>query len=292
ATPISDLTDLCPGDYTLVAIDDAECTFTDTLSLSEPPALIVTDSVNQSLCAGDDMGAIFLTVSGGSPDYSFDWDDPDLEDIEDQSDLDPGDYSVTVSDFNGCEVELELTVDEPDSLSTILISPVLLGPDFNISIYLGSDGIIDATVEGGTEPYTFNWTGDDGFSADTEDISELIAQNYCLEVTDANGCIDGECILLTEPDDLELPNGMSPNGDGRNDGLIIQGIEAFPDNTVKVFNRWGDEVFMANGYSNSNLWRGESDSGGIVPDGTYFVILVVKDGEGERELNAYLEVRR
>ncbi|NNC82069.1 MAG: T9SS type B sorting domain-containing protein, partial [Flavobacteriales bacterium] len=292
AEPISDLDDLCAGTYTLIAIDSAECTFTDTLTLSEPLPLMVEDSVTQSLCAGDNAGAVDLTVSGGSPDYTFDWDDENLDDVEDQEQLDPGDYSVTVTDFNGCEFILDFTLTEPDSLSVDLISPILLPPDYNISSYLGSDGVIDAIVEGGTAPFTFVWTGDDGFTSDQEDLSGLTAQSYCLEVTDANGCVTGECIELTEPDDLELPNGMSPNGDGLNDGLIIQGIEAFPDNTVKVFNRWGDEVFVANGYSNGNRWNGESDSGGIVPDGTYFVILVVKDGEGERELNAYLEIRR
>lgn len=292
--PISSdaLVDLCPGQYTMVAIDEAECPWTESLTITEPESLNVVDSVTISLCAGDDNGAVFLTVNGGSPDYSFDWNDPTLNSVEDQTNLVPGDYSVLVSDFNGCEEELFFTITEPDSLDITLYTIVMLAPDFNISSYLGNDGVIDAEASGGTMPYTYLWSGDDGYTSDQEDLNGLTAQNYCVVVTDENGCTDGECIELTEPSDLELPNGMSPNGDGINDGLFIQGIEAFPNNTVKVFNRWGDVVFEQNGYSNSNLWKGESDSGGKVPDGTYFTILVVKDAGGDRELNAYLEIRR
>lgn len=287
------LTNLCPGIYEVVAIDEAECTETVVLTITEPEPLLVTDLVSLSLCAEDDSASITLNVTGGSPTYSYAWNDPSFADTSVVMNLEPGDYMVTVTDFNGCEEDLSFSITEPDSLQTQLLSPVLLLPNFNISEYLGSDGSIETNVTGGTEPYSYLWTATDYTSFDEDPIG-LRALNYCLVVTDANGCIDGECIELLEPSDLQLPNGMSPNGDGLNDGLFIQGIEAFSNNTVKVFNRWGDVVFEESGYRNDNLWKGESDSGGIVPDGTYFTILVVKDPSGgsDIELNAYLEIRR
>jgi len=206
--------------------------------------------------------------------------------------LAPGDYTVFVTDVNGCENQADFTITQPDTLQVILTSPIILLPDFNISEYQGEDGSIDGQVSGGTQPYLYSWAPDLEGPEDTIfTITGLTAETYCLEVTDANGCVSGQCIELVEPQTLTLPNGASPNGDGLNDGLIIQGLEAFPDNAVKVFNRWGDVVFEQTDYANSDPWRGEGTNGDV-PDGTYFVILTVSEDGGDRQLSGYLELRR
>jgi gliding motility-associated-like protein len=284
----ANLEDMCAGDYVITASDEAECTYTGFITFNEPDSLIVTADVQETLCPGDESGSVTIIASGGIPDYNFDW-PGDIPDEASQTELPAGDYTVFVSDFNGCEETIDITIFDPDSMELELFSPILLNPDYNISSFMGSNGSIDATVTGGTEPYTFNWSGA-GLSFTVEDPQGLPADTFCVVVTDANGCIVGDCIPLSEPLDLELPNGISPNGDGLNDGLEIHGIEAYPDNIVKIFNRWGDEVYERKGYQNSDQWRGESTAGGIVPDGTYFVILTVNDGE--RQLDAYLELRR
>ena len=68
---------------------------------------------------------------------------------------------------------------------------------------------------------------------------------------------------------LTVFKGISPNGDGRNDTWSIPGIEQFPNNTVQVFNRWGNLVFEQKGYSNADPWEGQWN-GKDLPDGTYF----------------------
>ena len=74
-------------------------------------------------------------------------------------------------------------------------------------------------------------------------------------------------------------NVITPNGDGMNDGWIIDGIEKFPDNSVKLFNRWGDEINSFEHYDNHSIvWKGENSKGEKLPDGTYFYILTIKDG--------------
>jgi gliding motility-associated-like protein len=82
------------------------------------------------------------------------------------------------------------------------------------------------------------------------------------------------------PDDLIVYNGLTPNGDGRNDFFFIDGINKYPDNTVQIFNRSGVEVFKANGYNETTtVFRGFSDGELTVnrsdqlPTGTYFYIL-------------------
>lgn len=89
-------------------------------------------------------------------------------------------------------------------------------------------------------------------------------------------------------DELVIYNGMSPNGDGVNDEFVILGIERYPENTVRVFNRWGNQVFMRQGYSNSDAWRGDW-KGSDLPDGTYFY--QIDTGEGD-EITGYLQIHR
>jgi gliding motility-associated-like protein len=73
----------------------------------------------------------------------------------------------------------------------------------------------------------------------------------------------------------QLPNAITPNGDGTNDELIFDilenAIDFWPDNELIIFNRWGDIVYSAKPYANN--WRGLTDSGQQLPDGTYYYIL-------------------
>ena len=92
-------------------------------------------------------------------------------------------------------------------------------------------------------------------------------------------------------DELVIVTGFSPNGDGVNDFFRIIGIEAYPDNTLMIFNRWGNEVFDVGAYDNSadKAFTGRWD-GKDLPDGTYFYVLDLKDGEGIR--SGYVQIQR
>ena len=72
-------------------------------------------------------------------------------------------------------------------------------------------------------------------------------------------------------------DGFSPNGDGINDGLLIRGIENFPGAQVYIFNRWGNQVYLQEDYSNDNPWDGTWE-GKELPSGTYFYIITAADG--------------
>lgn len=89
--------------------------------------------------------------------------------------------------------------------------------------------------------------------------------------------------------------GFSPDGDGINDLWLIQGIEAFPDNEVKIFNRWGNLVFNTRNYNNNNIaWRGESDGRGSAaerntPETTFFYIITIN---GLHPLTGYVIMKQ
>lgn len=80
-----------------------------------------------------------------------------------------------------------------------------------------------------------------------------------------------------------VPNAITPNGDGMNDMLLVDELifdaVDFPQSEMVIFNRWGDVVFRASPYNND--WRGQSNSGDDLPEGTYYYVLRLDISEGE-----------
>ena len=121
----------------------------------------------------------------------------------DRTGLPAGDYKVYVYDLNRCIDSVTLTISQPDSLALI----------FNVSDIScngGSDGSIDMTVNGGTGPYTYNWSN----SAASEDISSLNTGTYVVTVTDANNCSVVDSTSVYEPPVLTASAAITSNYNG------------------------------------------------------------------------------
>lgn len=91
--------------------------------------------------------------------------------------------------------------------------------------------------------------------------------------------------------DFFIPEGFSPNSDGINDVFFIRGIENYPNNSIQIFNRWGNKIFEAEGYKNN--WDGKSKLGITVggedlPVGTYFYVFDFGDGSNFQKGTIYL----
>ena len=110
-------------------------------------------------------------------------------------------------------------------------------------------------------------------------------RTYDLEVsaTDVDGLTGWGRVRITmarkpDRDDIHPQKGFSPDGNGNNDFWLIEGIEAFPDNTIQVYNRWGIPVFETQGYDNDRLaWRGEGKGTSANAESTYFFIIKAAD---------------
>ncbi|MBN2778524.1 MAG: gliding motility-associated C-terminal domain-containing protein, partial [Bacteroidales bacterium] len=143
----------------------------------------------------------------------------------------------------------------------------------------GNDGVIELITTGGTAPYTYEW-GENSYS-ETGNITGLTGGEYSITVIDSNGCfveIDEIIIEDGKNDCIFIPNAFTPNEDGINDEWVITNIEAFSDYMVKVFNRWGQEVYV--GYAGSQPWDGFYN-GKPLPAGSYIYIVEIKDIEKE-----------
>jgi gliding motility-associated-like protein len=85
----------------------------------------------------------------------------------------------------------------------------------------------------------------------------------------------------TEPCQITIYNGFTPDGDGINDTWIIGNIENYANNMVSIFNRWGNKVWSSTNYNNStNFWDGKNLNGAILTSGTYFYIIELENGKG------------
>ena len=179
---------LTEGNYSLNVLDTNGCVQSETFNLSQPDQISITSIITEVSCYGMSDGAIDLQAQGGNGGYIFDWSSGT------NSDLPSGDYTVTVTDMNNCEVTQDVFLPQPDSL---IISIQTLDP------MNGNDGNIVATPTGGTSPYEFNWNN--GMWNEAE-ISNLPAGIYDLVVTDENDCTENVSILLEPTSLFEIEN--------------------------------------------------------------------------------------
>jgi gliding motility-associated-like protein len=192
-----DINGLSAGTYGLSITDNNNCRVTGSFIITEPTVLTASVSPQHILCFGDTNGAINLTVSGGTPNYTYNWSSGQTS--EDISGLTAGNYSVTVSDFNGCDVIASTNINTVSTPLAITLVPT------HLLCYGYNNGSINATITGGTPPYYYSWSS--GHSS--EDITGLVAGNYSLTLTDNNGCVLVENTVVTQPPALVV--NISPN---------------------------------------------------------------------------------
>ncbi len=140
---------------------------------------------------------------------------------------------------------------------------------------------------------------DDGIATIDEDVNG--DGNWANDDTNNNGIpnyLDPD--LVVAGDGIEVFNVVTPNGDGVHDELIISGLENYPNNTVKIFNRWGVMVFVTKSYNTQgNVFDGTSngrvtiDKDNRLPVGTYFYIIDYEDAANNmRKLSGYIYINR
>ena len=138
--------------------------------------IVIPIDVTDVLCKDDTSGEINITVTGGKPPYTYSWSNGAT--TQDLTDLAAGTYTIIVTDDYGCTITRNVIVTEPQS--TLITSG-----DVTDALCNGDDsGAIDFTANGGTPPYTYAWSNGET----TEDLSDVVAGNYTVTVTDANGC--------------------------------------------------------------------------------------------------------
>lgn len=229
-----------PADSYSVTITDVNgCTrvYTDLLTIGEPTALMMTlDGSSDVSCFGGNDGTATITVSGGTPPYTFAWvgvvNGP-ASDVQDPNDLLADTYSVFIIDANGCFLSSInfLTISEPANLAV----SVDLVTDVNCNNE--STGAIEISPVGGTAPHVYDWTGPNGFTSSLEDLTGLAAGDYSLTISDVNTCSRVYTNLVTINENLPITAifGITdlncgdpfPSNDGEIDVTISGGLAPY-----------------------------------------------------------------
>ena len=182
------------GVYSVTVTSWEGCEFIDTFAINEPDELILeTDQTNVS-CFGGMDGTALATASGGSGNFSYQW--STMETTPEISNLPAGEYSIVVQDSNACDTSMTIVISEPDQFE-IMIDSVLAAVGTN------ADGAIDISVSGGTPSYTFEWYLNNDLIAEVEDPTDLVAGEYTLILTDANGCETSQTVVVESVTSVE-----------------------------------------------------------------------------------------
>jgi gliding motility-associated-like protein len=184
-------TGLSSGMASVTVTDQNGCTSTSSINLSGPGAIALTGTATDVSCAGGANGTASVAVVGGTPGYSYSWSNGAQS--ASASGLSAGNYTVQVTDVNGCTASISVTVQEP-----LPMTLQLSGED--ISCFGELDGTAQVTAGGGILPYSYAWSGGQTTSA----ASGLGTGWQSVLVTDANGCSIRDSILLHQPDPLTV----------------------------------------------------------------------------------------
>jgi large repetitive protein len=278
------------GDYSVTVTDTNNCSSasinTNVVSISPPPVPVISSSGALACFSG----SVTLSASGQG---DFVWSNGLGGSVVEVNQ--PGDYFVTVTNSFFCSsVSDTITLVPSKDMSVVLSSPLYENNQKNIRCFDGSDGVIEAKVEGGYEPYSYAWSN----GATTARIEGIKGGNinYVITVTDAYGCTATQTIQLSTPENPleQTPQGFSPDGNGVNDKFIIPGIESYSNVKIWIYNRWGSELYQVNGvYNTQNAWDGTGPNGSQLPEGTYFMVLEAESPEcGTISTQRYIELRR
>ncbi|MGW8123323.1 PKD domain-containing protein [Roseivirga echinicomitans] len=193
-----DLSAQAPGNYSVQITDAKGCAISRNFQIIEPAAMQLTYSQTDVLCYGNETGTINITVTGGVGGYTYAWSNGKT--FEDISALAAGDYTVIVTDNNGCQISQTINIAAPAAALTAVEAIT------DLTCFGANDGAIELLVTGGTAPYTYRWNN----SASTKNIYAQAAGAYQVTITDANGCsIQGNYNIAT-------PAPLSPNGAPQN----------------------------------------------------------------------------
>ncbi|QTN37776.1 SprB repeat-containing protein [Cryomorphaceae bacterium] len=209
-TTSNSLSGLAAGATVSVVVTDANgCSATESYNVGEAPAVtVIDDIVNNTACAKGTAGEIHITASGGTGALSYAWEGPNgpVAGTTDLLNLVSGNYSLTITDANGCEFDFPFFVADGTDPATVALT---LG---NVTCNGANDGSIEIDVTSGNGPYIVVTTDGAGATVDSTFltapfapivINSLAPGSYSIAVIDQNGCpAAGATASITEPTKL------------------------------------------------------------------------------------------
>ena len=204
-------TGLSGGVYTCTITDGHGCITTVTVTITEPSPIVASVFYKDIKCHGDSTGSIDLSVSGGSPPYTYAW-LPPVGTGPSLSGLPAGVYTCNITDQKFCVHQEVVTIADVPALTTV-------DSQSNLLCFEDYTGYARVTASGGTFPYSYAWSP--AVSGGPEAIN-LAADTLICTVTDINNCMRSDTFVITQPEKLTLhASKKNINCAGLFDGYVI-----------------------------------------------------------------------
>jgi gliding motility-associated-like protein len=178
---VQDLVNITAGSYSVTVADVNHCSV--QLSANVPVSnsgniSLTVDSVKKATCLVSGDGKIYVHASGGAAPYTYAWSNGAT--TASLSNVNPGLYTLTATDANGCPGQVSVTL----GIDTALTLKVGLDSLRGAGCATGNSAAIFITPSGGTMPYTYNWSN----GTSVQDLQNVVPGTYVVSVTDARGC--------------------------------------------------------------------------------------------------------
>jgi gliding motility-associated-like protein len=242
---------LSPGSYTCGIVDSKGCVTAISTTITEPPAVLASGSTTDITCNGQLNGSATVTVTNNVGTTTYTW-SPVGGNNQTASNLGPGTYSVTVKDANGCTGGTSVTISQPTAVNTtVSVTPITCNG--------GTNGSATVTATGGVGPYSSSWNTTPVQTGTV--VTNLSEGAYQVTVTDANGCVKTNNILISPP--------------GPRDSLTATGTLCITDPSVVLSAppgvtgpyQWYENTFPLNGDTSATYTANQ----GQVTSGAYAV---------------------
>lgn len=197
----------------------------------------------------------------------------------------PSPITYTYTNEFGCDTK-------ESRIAFVDLTPkVRLGND--ITIFRGDTVTIKSTITGSYKnDLVVSWSPTVGLNSSIIGrpvASPSASTTYVLSAKSlSSNCTNQDTIVVIVKTKIQIPTGFTPNEDGINEAWVLEGIEDYPNAEVKIFNRWGGEMFSTKNYQN-NPFNGKKDNSAL-PMGTYYY--VIKTGDDVPTLTGYVTLVR
>ncbi len=228
--------------YCLTVTDGNDCVAEACFFVPNAPIIDINPIIDDISCIGECDGSIELNPFGGSGDFVYRWEGPGgfVSTETNLQDLCIGNYFLTITENNipNCSQEFELEIGIGTDIAITII------PTDFISCYDGTDGGLEAIPQGGTPPYTYNWSQNSTIVEDSVAIN-LPQGLYSVTVTDVDGCTSEGSYELVQPEEIDV---------AFNNRNVLCFGDMTGETTIEVSGGTGDYLInWSNGASNDSL---------------------------------------
>lgn len=227
------------GTYTLTVTDLNSCSVSESAVVTIPPAIGYTLAIEDVSCFGFNDGYVQLNSFGGTGNLSATWAGGEYPDNS-FSGIAPGNYNIVLSDDNGCDTSIAITITEPLPIS-IDVLPI-------DTLRIGLVDTLETNVVTNPGSVSYYWEPSESLDCDicpSTEVEVYWDTRYVVTL-DNNGCqtTDTVWVYVNSEHILYIPNAFSPNGDGINDEYYVY-AEGVKRVVWSVFDRWGEIVFTS-----------------------------------------------